>query len=225
MKWLRTIGAIFYKDLLSEFRRREYLNSILFFALLIIFLFSFALGTDPKLLQRLAPGLLWLVILFSTVLALERSFYNELDWGCLDGLLLYSSGHRAIFLGKLLANLFFMLLVEILVTFFLFLLFGLPAPHHPEKMVLVFFLGNIGIATLGTFYAALCTKTRARQVLLPLLLFPMLVPLLLGAVHATQYSWEGDLFGRASSWLYLMSMFDLIFLAGCLLAIEPLLEA
>lgn len=224
MKFLRCLGTLFYKDILSELRRREYFNSLFFFSLLVLFLFSFALGTKPELLREVAPGLLWLVVLFSASMALERSFYTELDAGCLEGLRLYAVSPRALFLGKLFSNFFFIALVQLLVTAAMFFLFDLRA-HFGFRLLAIFFLGDFGLATLGTFYAILTAKTRARQVLLPLLLFPMLVPLLLGSVHATSYTLYGDPFGEAKTWIQLMLVFDWIFFVSCFMASVPLLEA
>ena len=225
MKFFRCAIGIFHKDLLSELRKREHINSIFFFALLILFLFSFALGTEPLLLQKLTPGLLWLAILFSSTLALERSFQAETESGCLDGLLLYSISPRAVFLGKLLSNLFFIVIVQIIVTSMMFILYGLDAPKNFKLLLLVFILGDVGIATLGTFYAVLTTKTKARYILLPLLLFPMLIPLLLGSVYVTQYALEGSLFSQSEMWLSLLGIYDSVFLAACFMAVGPLLEA
>lgn len=225
MNFLRCFFAVFYKDLLSELRQKEILNTLLFFGVLIVFLFSFALGTDPGLLKKIAPGLLWLVILFSSVLALDRSFQAELEEGCLDHLVLYAASQRALFLGKTATNFCAILIVQTVTAFAMTILFDLPAPDDFPLLAATFLLGDLGIAVLGTFYAALTIKTRARQAMLPLLLFPMLIPLLLGAVYATQTAMEGSLINSGGSWLSLLAVYDLIFLTATTLAIEPLLEA
>lgn len=225
MTFLRCFFAVFYKDLLSELRQKEILNILLFFGVLIVFLFSFALGTDPSLLKKIAPGLLWLVILFSSVLALDRSFQAELEEGCLDHLVLYAASQRALFLGKTATNFCYILIVQTITAFAMVILFDLPSPHDFPMLATTFLLGDLGVAVLGTFYAALTIKTKARQAMLPLLLFPMLIPLLLSSVYATQGALEGSLTGGGKAWLTLLGMYDLIFLTACTLAIEPLLEA
>lgn len=225
MNFIRCLFFICYKDLLTEMRRRETLNTLLFFGVLIVFLFSFAVGPDPALLRKLAPGLLWLVVLFSSILALDRSFQTEAEEGCLDRLILYASSPRALFLGKLVTNFFFIWMVQWIVVFLMILLFDLGWPKNFWKLAATFFLGDFGLATIGTFYAALLTKMKARQAMLPLLLFPMLIPLLLASVYATQHALGGDLFGQITPWLQLLLIFDTIFLAACLLMIEILLEA
>lgn len=225
MNFIRSLFFITYKDFLSELRRRETVNTLLFFGVLIVFLFSFAVGPDPLLLKKLAPGLLWLVVLFSSILALDRSFQIEVEEGCLDRLILYAASPRALFLGKLLTNFLFILLVQSAVLFLMIILFDLSKPKEPLNLGVTFVLGNFGIATLGTFYAALITKMKARQVMLPLLLFPMLIPLLLASVYATQHALGGDPFQQSTPWIQMLLIFDLIFLPACLLIIETLLEA
>lgn len=225
MTFFRCFFAVFYKDLLSEIRQKEILNTLLFFGILITFLYSFALGTDPDLLRKIAPGLLWLVILFSSVLALDRSFQAELEEGCLDHLVLYAASQRALFWGKAATNFCYILIVQMATFFAMTILFDLPAPHDISLLAAAFLLGDMGIAVMGTFYAALTVKTRARQAMLPLLLFPMLIPLLLASVYATQGALEESLTGGPLAWLRLLAVYDVVFSAACTLAIEPLLEA
>ncbi len=223
--FIRTTLAIFQKEFLSEMRKREKLNTLLFFGVVIIFLFSVALGADPNLLKTLAPGLLWLIVLFSALLGVEKTFQAEAEEGCLDRLILYSSSHRAVFLGKLLTNFVWILFIQVTILGLMFILFDLSLPEQVPTLLLTLFLGNVGIATLGTFYAALITHTRARQAILPLLLFPMLIPLLLAAVFATGSAFAGDIMGNALLWTKILVLFDVIFLAACFLGIGPLMEA
>lgn len=225
MNFLRCIAAIASKDLLSEFRRRETFNTLLFFGVLIVFLFSFAMGPNPEILKQLAPGLLWLVVIFSSVLALERSFQSEVEEGCLDRLILYAASPRALFLGKLLTNLLFILTVQMIVLLLMIVLFDLGSPAEPRDLAATMLLGDLGVATLGTFYSALITKMKARQAMLPLLLFPMLIPLLLASVYATQYALGGGLFNPATPWVPMLLIFDAVFLSASLLTVETLLEA
>lgn len=225
MKFLRAAFAIFAKDLLSELRERKKLNTILFFGVLITFLFSFAFGADPILLKKIAPGLLWLVILFSSLFALEESFDQEIREDCLDRLVLFAPSIQAVFLGKLLANLVFILLIQIIVFFFMFVLFGLEAPQQSGWLAVVLLAGSLGLATLGTFYSGLTGALKARQVLLPLLLFPMLIPLLLASILASQSALTGDLMGNIFVWLKVIAIFDLVFLAACWMVWPVVLES
>lgn len=224
MKFLRSLSAIFLKDLLLELRKRERINTLLFFCAIVLFLFSFALGTEPALLKSLAPGLLWLVVLFSSLLAIERSFQAEAEEGCLDRMVLYATNPQAIFLGKLLTNFIYIAMTQTVCFLMMIILFDLDLPSNFEKLLLAFLLGNFGIATAGTFFAALLTNTRGRGVLLPILLFPMLTPLLLGAVFITQEAFVENLMTNAGLWLKVIAIFDTVFLTACLMMIEPLLE-
>ena len=163
-------------------------------------------------------------MLFGAVLAFERSFQAEAEEGCLDRLVLYAASPRALFLGKLFTNFIFIAVVQIAVFFLMTILFGLKRPNNFLLLAATFFLGDLGVATLGTFYAALITRTKARQVMLPLMLFPMLTPLLLGAVYATESAIGGELLDQTGLWLRLLFIYDGVFLAACLVAVGPLLE-
>ena len=137
-------------------------------------------------------GVIWLTILFSGVLAFNRSYQTELENGALETLLLYPGDRRAIFAGKLIANFVFVALVEAVLLPVAAVLYDLPLREAPFRLLFVMTLGTIGFVTLGTFYAAMASRLRAREVLLPLLLFPMLIPLLVGAVAATgSGGWAG----------------------------------
>lgn len=217
-------AAVLRKDLTTEWRTRSNFNAVAFLAALILLLFGFALGPDAGALREAAAGVLWLTILFSGVLAFNRSYELELEGGALEALLLYPGDRRAIFLGKLAANLIFVLSVEALVVPMAVVLFDLPLWAPFPGLVGVFLLGTFGFVTLGTFYAAMASRLRAREVLLPLLLFPMLIPLLVGSVEATSVILSGDPMGERGSWLGLLAAFDLIFFVASILAFEYVIE-
>jgi heme exporter protein B len=217
---LRRSGAVAWKDLTAERRTRANLNAVLFFAALMLLLFGFALGPDAEALRRAGAGIIWLTVLYSGVLVFHRSYQVELEGGALETLLLYPGDRKAIFVGKLLANLAFVLLVEAVVVPMAAVFYHLPLLEPFPGLLGVLLLGTFGFVTLGTFYAALASRARAREVLLPLLLFPMLVPLLVGAVEATSAILAGDAMGDAGSWMKLLAAFDLIFLVAAAAAFE-----
>ena len=217
-------GAVAWKDLTTERRTKATFNGVIFLAALMLLLFGFALGPDAEALRAAAAGVLWLTVLFSGVLAFNQSWQLELEGGALEALLLYPGDRRAIYLGKLAANLVVVLLVLVLVVPMAAVLFNLPLLQPFPGLVGVFALGTFGFVTLGTFYAAMASRVRAREVLLPLLLFPMLVPLLVGAVGATRALLAGDVMGDARAWMRLLAAFDLIFFMASLLAFEYVLE-
>ena len=221
---LSRAGAVAWKDLTTERRTKATFNSVVFLAMLTLLLFGFALGPDTGALREAAAGVLWLTVLFSGVLAFNQSYQHELEGGALETLLLYPGDRRAIFIGKLAANLVFVLLVLLLVVPMAAILFDLPVLRPFPGLAAVFALGTLGFVTLGTFYAAMASRVRAREVLLPLLLFPMLVPLLVAAVAATRALLAGDVMGDAGSWMRLLAAYDLIFLVASVLAFEYIVE-
>jgi heme exporter protein B len=220
------VRAIVWKDLTAERRTKAHFNALVFFAALTLLMFGFAIGPDPERQRAIAGGIIWLTILFSGVLAFNRSYEQELEGGALDVLLLYPGERRSIFLGKLIANLGFIAVVELILLPLAAILYHLPLGQAPFALLAVLALGSFGFVTLGTFYAAMACRVRAREVLLPLLLFPPLVPLLLGAVEATGalLGPGGDLLGNSSSWIRLLAVFDLIFLVATVLVFDYVIE-
>jgi heme exporter protein B len=230
---IRAALFLLRKDLLIEWRTKARLNSLIFFALATLLLFSFALGPDTVLLRKNAGGYLWLGILFASVLALGESFRVESENNSLDGLRLAPVDARALFLGKALGNtllLFFLawMLVPVIVALYdarlgTDVVLGLPggAPRSWTEagaigvrlldLGAVIALGCLAISAPGTIYSAIANNARARDVLLPLLLFPLIVPSLMGATKATTLVIGGDPMGQLNSWLALLLGFNLIY--------------
>lgn len=227
MRWndeWRRVRAIALKDLTSERRSRAGLNAVTFLGVLVLMLFGFALGPDTEALREAAAGAIWLAILFSGVLAFNRSYQLELDGGALDPLLLYPGARWAVFAGKLLANLAFVFLVELIVIPVALVLFHVSIPDGWFAQLGVTVLGTVGFVTLGTFYAAMSSRSRSREVLLPLLLFPMMIPVLLGAVEASSSLLNGDVMREAGAWIRMLVAFDVTFLAAAIAAFEYVIE-
>jgi len=225
--WRSSIGraaAVAWKDLTAERRARTNFNAVVALAVVMLLLFGFALGPETEALREAAAGILWLTILFAGVLSFNRSYQMELEGGALEALLLYPGSRKAIFIGKLVANLVFVLLVELLLVPLAAVLYDLPLAGVVPRLALILFLGSLGFVTLGTFYAAMASRVRSREVLLPLLLFPMMVPILVAAVAATAAVLVGDPMSESSSWIQLMVIFDLIFLTASLFAFEHVIE-
>jgi heme exporter protein B len=223
MSWrreMRRARAVAIKDLTAEWRTRANFNAVAFFAALMLLLFGFALGPDAETLRRAAPGVIWLTVLFSGVLAFNRSYQLELENDALETLLAYPGERKAIFLGKLAANLTFVLLVEVIIVPLTAVLYGVSLAGPFPGLAGVLLLGTFGFVTLGTFYSALSSRSRAREVLLPLLLFPMLVPLLIAAAQATTALLAGDPMGDARTWAGVLVAFDVIFFVASLFAFE-----
>lgn len=207
----RATLVVLGKDLLIEWRTRARLNALLFFSLATLLLFSFALGPDTALLRKNAGGYLWLAVLFASVLSLGESFRVETENQTLDGLRLAPTDARAIFLGKAVGNTLLLWALALVMTPVTIALYDVTLRGSAATMAGVLFLGCAGIAAPGTVYAAIASNARARDVLLPLLLFPVLIPALLGAVKSSGLVLEGDPMGQLGSWVGLLCAFNAIY--------------
>lgn len=221
----RRAWAILWKDLLVEARTKQSFTAMLFFAGLVLFLFAFAVGPDRELLRELAGGLLWVGIAFTGTLSLSRVYQSEEREGGLEALKIHPGELRAVYLGKLAGNLVLLLLLEALLFPAAGVLFHLDLWPHALPLAGVALLGTFGFSVVGTFYAALTVHVRARELMLPLLLFPVLVPVLLGAVNATTLVIAGDPMGNLGAWLRLLAAFDVIFFVVCTWTFPILLES
>jgi heme exporter protein B len=221
---VRTVYLLVTKDVLVELRNRETFTVMLFFAVVILFLFHFSLNPERENTGQLAPGLLWLAFVFTGVLGLGRSFQAEQANDCLEQLLLVPGDRGNIFLGKLVGNTAFMLAVELLILPLFALFFQLNLWDALLPLLLVAVLGTFGFAAIGTLFSALTANLRAREVLFPLLLFPLVVPVIIGAVTATGVILGGGTLGEASGWLKLLGVFDTIFLVVAYLTFDVVVE-
>jgi len=200
------------KDAVSELRGRQAAGSTLFFAALVLLLFGFALGPDSRRLTEAAPGLLWLAIVFGGLLTVSRLHQLEADDGALEQLALYPVDRRAVYAGKALAGAAAMLVLGGLLLPVVAILYSIPIGPAWLPLLAAVVLGAIGFAAVGTAYAGLTVRLRAREVMLPLLMLPIVAPLLLAAVKATAAALGGDPLGELGSWLQLLAAFDVIML-------------
>jgi heme exporter protein B len=221
---LRTMYLLLAKDMLVELRNRETFTVMLFFAVVVLFLFHFSLNPERESTAVLAPGLLWLAFMFTGVLGLGRSFQAEQANDCIEQLLLVPGDRGNIFLGKLAGNIAFMLAVELLIIPLFALFFQLNLWSALLPLLVVAALGTLGFATIGTLFSALTANLRAREVLFPLLLFPLVVPVIIGTVTATGIILGGGALGEATGWLKLLGAFDTIFLAAAYLTFDFVVE-
>jgi heme exporter protein B len=210
----RTAFAIARKDALAELRGRSATVSTLFFAAVVLLLFGFALGPDSARLAAAAPGFLWLATVFAGVLAVNRLHLLETDDGALEQLALYPVSRRAIYAGKALAGFAVMLVLGLVVLGAVGVLFAVEIGAAWPALLATVVLGAIGVAAVGTFYAGVTVRLRAREVMLPLLMLPVLAPLLLASVNATAAALAGDPFGELAAWLQLLVAFDVVMLVA-----------
>jgi len=209
MRFWRKVLAITWKDVLSEFRTREIIFSVLVFTLLVIVIFNFAFGGGQDTIQMVAPGMLWITFTFAGVLSLNRSFIIEKEEGCLEGLLVCPVSREIIYLGKMLASLLFMLSVEVVALPIFAILFNLDISF---QLVVITLLTTVGFVTVGVLFSALAVNTRAREMVLPLLFLPIVVPLIIAAVESSGLALSGESWGEIASWLQIIGAFDVIFL-------------
>ena len=213
-----------WKDLVIERRSKETLNALLFFSLALLFIFQFALGPDRERLASVLPGLLWLGFILRGVLGLGRAFLVERENDCWEALLLTPGDKSAIYLGKLVSSLALMAVVEALVLGLFVVFFDVDFAPALPGLALVIGLGTVGIAAVGTLFAAMTAQVRARELLFPVLLLPVLVPVLLGTVEATEALLLREPLAAVGHWLKLLVAADVVYLAVGLLTFDVILE-
>jgi len=217
------IWAIVKKDIVAELRTKEILSTMLIFVLLALFIFNFAFDLRVDNVGQVAPGVLWVAFVFAGVLGLNRSFVLETDKGCLDGLLMTPVDHSVIYFGKMIGNVIFMLVVEVIGLPIFSVLFNLSLLRL--DVILIVLLGTIGFAGVGTLFSAMTANTRAREVLLPILLFPVVLPMIIAAVKATAGVLDGVPLSELGNWLNLLIGFDVIFLALAYMTFDYVVES
>lgn len=220
------------KDLLAEFRTKQMLNSMVIFALLVIVIFSFAFGNEAtifipnlkkKIIDILAPGMLWIAFTFAGMLGLSRSFAGEKEEGCLDGLKLCPVDRSDIYNGKVLSNAVLMFLMEIATLPIFIVLFSYDIKNLPG-LILVIILGTFGFIFVGTLLSALTVNTRTREILLPVILFPVLIPVILSAVTATAAMLGNGDISDISGELQILLVYDIIFFVVAQMVFEYTIE-
>ncbi|MBM3217940.1 MAG: hypothetical protein FJZ38_04535 [Candidatus Rokubacteria bacterium] len=222
--FVRRAWAVVWKDVLAERRSKETVNAVLFFSVLLLFVFEFTLGADRDRLASVLPGLLWLGVLLAALLGLGRSFVLERENECWEALLLTPGDKSAVYVGKLAGNLLLMALVEAVVLTLFTLFMNVDVGRALPGLLLVLALGTLGIAAVGTLFGAMTAHVRARELLFPVLLLPVLVPVLLAIVKSTEALLAGEPLGVVSHWLKLLVAADVIYVVVGLLTFDVLLE-
>jgi len=215
MSGLSQVLWILQKDLLIEWRARSRVFALISFALTTLLLFSFAVGPDTKALREHAGGYLWLALLFSSTALLDRSLRVEEESGAMDNLLLAPTAPTAIFYGKALSNTLQLIMLGVIAMPFTLALCDAALVGSPLTLLASLVLGSMALAAPGTLYAALTARISGQQLLLPLLLFPLIVPALLAAVKSTTLVFTGDPMEQSGSWLLLLLCFDAVYWSIC----------
>lgn len=222
MTFVRQAAAVAAKDLRIELRGRYAAGTILPFAATLLVAFGLSLGPGRSLLEEAAPGLLWLAVLFASVLAFRRSYESEGEDGALEGLVLAPVDKAAVFVGKAAAVAVQLLALEAVVVVLVAALFDLSLGRDAATLVAAFVLGTVGLAAVGSLFGVLTESPRAREAVFPLLVLPLVTPVLVAGVKATALAASGA--AGAGSWLGLLAAFDAVFVAAGTLVFGYLLE-
>jgi len=216
--------AILWKDLLAEWRTKERLSPMVFFVLLTLLVFNFSFELGGAALHEIGPGVLWSSFVFASLLGLNRTFADERENSCLDGLLLAPGGRGAVYMGKMLGNLVFLVVVELISLPFFTLFFNLSPGAFLGPLFGVFFLGSASLAAAGTLFAAVSSNTRLRELMLPLLLLPMVMPALISCVEATALVLKASDLEGLFPILRFLGVYVVVFTTLSLLLFEHVIE-
>lgn len=218
----RTIATVLWKDLRIELRTRDALSASFVFCVLVLVVFNFTLDLNSEEARRLGSGFLWVAFAFGGTLSLSRTFALEKADGCSKSLMLAPVDRGAIYLGKFLANVIFMTVTQVLILPLFIMFFNVAVASAIPLLLLIFLLGSIGLSSVGTLFSALAANTRMRELMLPLLLLPVSIPVLLAAVETTQFALGVN--ESASDWFKLLVVYDVVFVVASYLGFEFAME-
>jgi heme exporter protein B len=221
---MKKIWAIFQKDLLIELRTKDSLVSMLFFGVVVLVIFNFAMESLRESIRSAVPGILWVAFAFTGTLGLNRMFTAEKENSCLQGLLMTPADRGVIYLGKMLAATVFMLLSEAILFIFSLIFFNLTVWNEIPYLIMVFLIGTLGFTAVGTLLSAISVNTKLREVLLPLILFPVILPILVNAVEATNIILNTSDYTALKLPLAIMSVFTVVFGTVAYVLFEHVLE-
>jgi heme exporter protein B len=224
MSSLRSITvATLAKDIRLEWRSRDAINSMLFFSLLVVVIFSFSFNPDAEESRQIAGGLIWVAFLFAAVVALNQTWARELRNQVLDGYRVSPAPASALFVAKALGNFILVSLLEALMAPLFMIFYNLRVLGPAWQLIPVAILGTWALVVNGTFFAAMSLRTRSREIMLPLLLFPISIPAVQSMVEATRIILTGD--ASARFWIVLLLTYDVVFTTACLALFETILQA
>jgi heme exporter protein B len=207
-----------------EWRTRELFTSMFVFTVIVIVVFNFAIGADPELIREVAPGVLWVALLFATVLGLQRAVQMESEEDCLQGVLLALGERSALFVAKTTVNMCYLLVVALGALPLLSVWFQVDIASRLGSLGLVLMLGILGLSLVGTLFAMISVNTRTRGLRLPLLFLPISVPVTIAAVYATTALIRGGKLADITDYLTLMGVFDVVFLVLAILVFDYVVE-
>ena len=224
MNWLRQTAVLLLKDLRIEWRGKEVLTAMIMFAFIVITVF--AVVFDPVLtkFEKVIPGILWTALFFAGNLGMNRAFVREMENDALSGLLVCPVPRSAVYTAKLINQVILMLIAAVIVLPVLVVFFDMRMPLQPEIFISILFLGSAGFSAVGTLLATMALKTRARDMMLPVLLFPVTVPVILASVKGTSLAMYSASDNAALPWLRILVGFDVIMITACLMLYDHVID-
>ena len=222
--YLNQIAAIVWKDFVTELKTRELLSAMFIFALLVILIFIFSINLSIVKASEVGPGILWVAFLFAGTIGLNRSFMLEKENSCLMGLMLVPADRTAIYFGKLISNLIFLSIMELFILPLFMIFFNIDLLSHLGPLLIVVFLGTLGFCALGTLLSSLSSNLKTREIMLPILLYPLLIPIVIGAVRMTGQILDGVELFDMMKWIGLTASFDIIYIGVSIMTIDHILE-
>ena len=221
---MNSIKTILWKDIVSELRTKELLSSMAAFSIVLIVLFNFSLTITSENAPFIVPPLLWISIVFIGTLGLSRSFAIEKENSAITGILLSPVDRSLLYFAKVISNFLYIFVIQVLLTALFILLFNISLKGSFVNLLVVFIIGGIGFSSLGTLFSTMAINTKLREVILPVILFPLLLPVLINAIKATEIIINGGVFNEILPYLKILVCFDIIFLVASALVYEYVVE-
>ena len=223
-RYFSQVMTIIWKDFITEIKTRELFSSMFIFALLVVIIFIFSINLSLIQASEVGPGVLWVAFLFAGTIGLNRSFMLEKENGCLQGLLLAPMDRTALYFGKLVSNLVFLLIMEVFTLPLFMVFFNIDLLPHLLPLLYVIFVGTLGFCAVGTLLSSLSANLKTRDIMLPILLYPLIIPIIIGSVRMTGQVLAGEPLSNMMNWVSLTLCFDIIYIAISIMVIDFVLE-
>lgn len=223
-RYFSQVTTIIWKDFITEIKTRELFSSMFIFALLVVIIFIFSINLSLIKASEVGPGVLWVAFLFAGTIGLNRSFMLEKENGCLQGLLLAPMDRTALYFGKLVSNLVFLLIMEVFTLPLFMVFFNIDLLPHLLPLLYVIFVGTLGFCAVGTLLSSLSANLKTRDIMLPILLYPLIIPIIIGSVRMTGQVLAGEPLSNMMNWVSLTLCFDIIYIAISIMVIDFVLE-
>ena len=223
-RYFSQVMTIIWKDFITEIKTRELFSSMFIFALLVVIIFIFSINLSLIQASEVGPGVLWVAFLFAGTIGLNRSFMLEKENDCLQGLLLAPMDRTALYFGKLVSNLVFLLIMEVFTLPLFMVFFNIDLLPHLLPLLYVIFVGTLGFCAVGTLLSSLSANLKTRDIMLPILLYPLIIPIIIGSVKMTGQVLAGEPLSSMMNWVSLTLCFDIIYIAISIMVIDFVLE-